>query len=96
MIQKTHRIPARMQSHHAAVRQWLRRTPGTFTSTAVCGPGTGGVLTTTLTPPCPAGLTCTLVLTWPGGAGGGLGGLGKLGGLQQTRIHLSKQAVVAV
>ena len=51
----------------AAILQRSGLTPGTLTLTSVCGPGTGGVVTTTLTPPCPAGLTCTLVLTWPGG-----------------------------
>lgn len=75
-----------------AVLQQLHHTPGTFTSTAVCGPGIGGVSTTTLTPPCPAGLICTLVLTWPGG---GLGGLGRLGGLQQTGQMSASTEIVA-
>ena len=50
-------------------------TPGTFTFTSVAGPGTGGVVTSTFTPPLPAGLTFTLVATWNGGPGGWLGGL---------------------
>ena len=65
---------------------WLL-TPGTFTLTSVCGPGTGGAATSTCTPPPPAGLMLTLVVTFWGGVVGGLGGLH---GIQTIIANISR------